>query len=128
MTKKIEVTNIKAKARTRHGVTHEPEAERNEYNATICPGERIRIYGVYIDDRPIAFSKTFKIGDRAEYDSYNLAYTGAIVAIGAKTVTIDAGSTGENLKRLDLYTFCWRNWDYDAAKIAKRNDEEFMAI
>lgn len=72
----------------------------------------------------------FAIGDWAEYDSYNLHYTGRIVAIGRKTVTIEAypGTINARRHRLKLSTFAWRNWDYDGTRIAERNAEEMMYI
>lgn len=72
----------------------------------------------------------FAIGDWAEYDSYNLHYTGRIVSIGRKTVTIEAYPDTINAKRhrLKLSTFAWRNWDYDGTKIAAYNANEMMYI
>lgn len=63
--------------------------------------------------------RTFRIGDVAEYDSYNLRYCGTIVSIGDKTVTIrdDHGRS----HRLKFEEFAWRNYDFDAAKIAASN-------
>jgi hypothetical protein len=70
------------------------------------------------------------VGDLAEYDSYNLSYTGKITKITEKCVTIVAypGSTIETTHRLDLNTFCWRNWDFNAAETAARNAETSMYI
>jgi hypothetical protein len=58
--------------------------------------------------RPIEFSKIFRIGDWAEYDSYNLSYDGKICSIGEKSVTIEAypGSKCAEKHRLDLWSFC----------------------
>lgn len=65
-------------------------------------------------------SRTYKMGERAEYHSYNLNYFGEITSITAKTVTINAGHA-EN-RRLSLYEFCWRNWSDPAPKL-KSNRE-----
>lgn len=120
-----------------------PSFESQVYNVDIEPRKSIRLYGAYQNhceyvkntdgthtriEQPKPFDITFKIGDRAEYDSYNLDYCGNIVSIGEKTVTIDTSGTGERTKRLDLWHFAWRNWDYDAAKIDAHNAEERMYI
>lgn len=106
--------------------------DREIYNADIKKNESIRIYGTYKNHvkGPQEFDKTFKIGDRAEYDSWNLKYTGEIVAIGEKTVTIDTypGSNNSERKRLDLHTFSWRNWNYNSGKIAEHNSNEMYYI
>lgn len=107
----------------------------------VIPGVSIRISGIG-DDRyePIGpgvapkvivkppFDRTFKLGVEVEYDSYNLKYTGPIVGIGAKTVTVCAKGTGDRTKRLNLRTFIWRNWDFNAEKAAAHNATEFMYI
>ena len=120
-----------------------PTFETQTYNLDIQPRQSIRIYGEYknhceyIKDadgkhtriaQPKPFDITFKVGDIAEYDSYNLKYCGKIVAIGEKTVTIDASGTAQKTKRLDLWHFAWRNWDFNAAKINAHNAEERMYI
>ena len=67
-----------------------------------------------------SYRKVFELGDDAVYGSFNLVYTGRIVAIGEKTVSIeDMGRT----HRLDLATFNRRNWNYDAERIRKHNNE-----
>lgn len=99
---------------------------RDEYHAEIEPKHSIRIFGIYrnLTRGPKPFDKTFRIGDWVEYDSYNMSYTGQIVAIGAKTVTVAPyGDLDGRKRRLDLYEFCWRNWDFDREAIAKRNSE-----
>ena len=71
------------------------------------------------------YSNTFKIGDVAEYDSYNLSYTAEIVSITEKTVTFD--NRGKR-RRIKLHEFDWRNWDFDAAKTAEQNAITRMSI
>jgi hypothetical protein len=73
---------------------------------------------------------TFQVGDTAEYDSYNLSYTGKIVKITDKCVSIVAypGSQMAKTHRLDINAFCWRNWDFDAVKTAERNSDTMMYI
>ena len=101
----------------------------DRYNVDIWPKQAIRLFGTYKNrTTPVEFDITFKLGDTAEYDSYNLSYTGKIVSIGPKTVTIDASGTGDRTKRLDIVEFAWRNWDFDAERIAKENAIESMCI
>ena len=70
------------------------------------------------------------MGDVAEYDSYNLSYTGRITGISHKCITITAypGTLNEKRHMLKPYAFCWRNHDFDAAETAKRNAETSMYI
>lgn len=96
------------------------------YNVEIEPKKSIRIYGNYKGNNK-AFNITFKIGDKAEYDSYNLKYIGEIVSIGEKTVTIDPGHRDKK-SRLSLAEFCWRNHNFDAERIAKENAIESLYI
>jgi hypothetical protein len=123
-----------------------PSFSSQVYTADIEPRQSIRLYGVQPDrcryipvthdgvttlrqeiyEQP--FDLTFRIGDSAVYGSYNLTYTGKIISIGEKTVAIDAHGTGERKKRLDLWSFAWQNWDYDATKIAHDNAIESQYI
>jgi len=65
------------------------------------------------------FDRTFRPGDPAEYDHDNLCSYGPVVRVGAKTVAIDRGDG--HTARLDLYTFSWRNWDFDLRKEVEEN-------
>ena len=121
------VTNIQPKARKVRGEIYQ-HVDSNTYNADIECGKSIRIYGTYRNGKTQQFDRVFKIGDEVEYDSYNLHYTGKIIAIGNKTVTVDTQRTYSPTKRLDLHTFCWRNWDFDAAETARYNAEEMLCI
>ena len=120
------IQNIQPKPFTKFGTIHTPE-EKNIYHADITSKKSIRLYGTKINHLPgpVDFDLTFSIGDQAEYGSYNLNYTGEIVAIGAKTITIE--SYGEK-HRLDLHTFAWRNWDFDAQRIFEDNSDTMMRI
>lgn len=120
---KIKVETIKARDMKRGSQTIAGEVLQG-CHAEIVPGESIRVFGDY-RGRYFPFDKTFKIGDTAEYDSYNMSYTGAIVNIGAKTVTIQKGD-GTRTCRLSLYDFCWRNHDLDLDRIAERNHDVLM--
>tara|TARA_Y100000310_G_C20633686_1_gene790032 strand:+ start:350 stop:784 length:435 start_codon:yes stop_codon:yes gene_type:complete len=110
----------------------DPVTGQYRYNA-IVGKDKIRLWG-YKDDQQ--FIRDFEVGDQAEYDSYNLHYIGTIVKITTKCVTIGFldhtrgryGSVFTKTKRLDLYSFAWRNYDFDAAKIAAKNHETSMCI
>lgn len=103
------------------------------FNVEIEPKKSIRLYGTFnnLTAGPRQYDITFRIGDVAEYDSYNLKYTGRIVSIGEKTVTIEDrhnGCSAPSRRRLDLADFANRNWDFDAEKIAAHNREESYYI
>lgn len=115
------ITNISPRPRKFRGEVFEYKPD-NPMHADIEPGKWIRIYGEY-QGKP--YDRTFNLGDEAEYDSFNLRYTGKIVSIGEKSVTID--DHGQR-RRLDLHTFSWRNHDFDAARTAAHNAEEMLYI
>jgi len=104
-------------ARKRQGVSH--PATATEYSVDIVVGQRIQTY------RKGVLGAKFQMGALAEYDSYNLSYTGTIKAITDRTVTIT--SRGRD-HRLNLHEFCWRNWNFDAALTAARNAETSLCI
>lgn len=100
------------------------------YNADILPGKWIRIFGNFKNRTagPLDYDITFEIGDTAEYDSYNLIYTGEITNIGAKTVTIKHPGYSSKSSRLTIAEFADKNWDFDLERIAKHNHEESYYI
>jgi len=120
--KKIVIENIPSRSYKRRGVVYEGKPEIGRH-AEIIPGASIRLYGERYGN---AYERTFKIGDEAEYDSYNLSYTGSIVSIGAKRVVIQ-DKHGER-KSLDIHQFNWRNYDFDAEETFKNNSETMMVI
>lgn len=139
------VINLKGVARKpwkRGGKTYGDTVDEN-MNADILPGQWVRIYGISdlrsryerdangkgksIQYREV-YDRTFKLGDTCIYGSYNLIYTGSIVSIGAKTVTIDPGKGSGKKTQLDLHSFIWRNWDYNAERIANENYDTLMHI
>ena len=61
-----------------------------------------------------------------EYDSFNLHYTGPILAIGAKTISVRI--TGGSKKMMKPSEFAWRNWDLDLAKLRAQNAETSLYI
>jgi hypothetical protein len=90
----------------------------------VDPKKSIRLVGVYYprgDKR--AYDRTFAIGDWAEYDSYNLAYHGKITSIGAGGNVTVLPEHSKRAKRLDAYTFTFRNYDLDLEAAAKRNSD-----
>jgi hypothetical protein len=101
----------------------DPVSGQFRYNAIVAK-DKIRLWGYRGEDQYI---RDFEVGDEAEYDSYNLRYTGTIVKITEKCVTIETAAP-RFVKRLDLYTFAWRNYNFDAAKTAAKNAETLMHI
>ncbi len=135
---KITVPNVQPKPYKRGGQTFQPANTQGTYNAIVTPGRSIRIYGTNTNHSALVdgkwihgdapFDRTFQIGDEAEYHSYNLRYTGKIIAIGPKTVTIQHYPHEPRVTMLDLFGFIDRNWDFDAVKIAHHNAEELQCI
>lgn len=100
-----------------------------EYYLTIEKNKSIEIRCTNESSRdPIETIRKFNIGDSAIYGSYNLYYTGKILNIGKKTVSIDASGTGERVKRLSLERFARRNYNYDADRISEHNRIESYYI
>jgi len=102
---------------------------RGSYNLYVVPGQSVEIHthragGELVDVR------VFRVGDIAEYDSYNLAYTAKISGITAKNVIFDARDTCARgkTKRLKIENFAWRNHDFDAVKTANENAIISMSI
>lgn len=92
-------------------------------------------------DGSVTVCKKFSVGDIAEYDSYNLSYTGTIESITEKSVTFwtgynrtnygvktNAPGTKKEIKRLKLDMFCWRNHNFDLETTRKNNAETSMYI
>lgn len=126
------IHNIQPKAYKRCGTVYQPKETMNTYNAEIVPRKYIKIWGTYRNriNGPVEFRKMFEIGDWAEHDSYNLKYSGQIVQIGENSITIESypGTCNARKHRLDLWAFCWRNWDYDRAEHARYNAEEMLHL
>lgn len=75
------------------------------------------------------YSRTFTVGDTAEYSSYNMSYLGKIVKITPKVVTIVKGESYSSTKAcLKLHHFDWRNHDFDLEKTREHNRIESMCI
>jgi hypothetical protein len=120
--------NIKDRDHKRGGKVTEGRVCRGQH-AAVEAGKQITLWGVDRNNvkgfRPYRIE--FKIGDAAEYDSFNLSYTGTIVAIGAKTVSIQH-ERGGKITRLSIHEFSWRNNDFDAVKIAEQNSDMMMSL
>jgi len=110
---------IRSKDRMHLGRKREGEVLQGA-KAQITVGKSIRIFGTEHNHRlsPLSYDLTFKIGDEAVYGGRNIKYTGKITKIGPKTVTI---ADDHHVKQCDLYTFIEKNWNYNAARIAKHN-------
>lgn len=124
---------VMTKARTFRGVTITPSTTRYQVECTGVSKGGYNGITIYVDERDGTTNRgaSFVVGDTAEYDSYNLSYTGEIVKITDKCVTIVAykGHRGmEKTHRLDLDTFCWRNHNFDAVETARQNAETSMYI
>lgn len=96
------------------GIEYGVEIERNSF---------IRLFGIY--PHFTEYDITFRIGDTAEYDSYNFIYTGKIVSITEKSVTFE---TREGKKRLSLPQFAWRNFDFNLQRVESENAQTMMCI
>ena len=136
------LAGLKGKTSTKFGNKYEPKAEMVEqsdgkeyfaFNAQVSKDKKlIRLFGFNrygpTDD---GYSKEFKVGDTAEYDSFNLSYTGEIAKITEKTVTIMAypgNPTMERTHRLDIHQFAWRNYDFNKEETARKNSEMMMTL
>ena len=128
MPKTVTIDPIMTKARKRHGVVY--PSQPTDYAAVITNSGRAdaTISVKKIRGYNMGAGRIFKVGDVAEYDSYNLSYTGVITKITDKTVTIKKYENSDTVKRLDLETFAWRNYDFDAAETARKNAEEMMYL
>lgn len=93
----------------------------SDYLVDVWPKVSIAVQRVERDGS-VTPKNVFKVGDEAEYDSYNLIYTGKIVSITDKSVTIQPKYASQK-KRLKLIDFAWRNYDFDSAKVAAKNNE-----
>jgi hypothetical protein len=120
----VRYRNLKNRDWKRQGRTHQGDV-RIGHHANVKPGESIELFGVSREriGLPAPYRRTFKIGDMAEWDSYNLSYIGRILAIGEKTVTIDTDGLRRGAQRLDICEFSRRNYDFDLEETERRNAE-----
>ena len=94
------------------------------YTLYVTPGSRIEVH-THNRTGDLVGVKVFRIGDHAEYDSYNLRYTAPIKSITSKNVIFDTGSrfNRKETKRLKMESFAWRNHDFDLAEVQAQNAE-----
>lgn len=108
-------------------IFHEIEWHTNRnFHVYVQPGERIEVH-TRDGAGGLTGMKVFRVGDEAEYDSFNLKYTGTIKSITAKSVIVQP-RFGRSSKRLDFRAFAWRNFDFDADRVARENYETGMYI
>lgn len=102
---------------------------KQEYEVDVEKGASIRVTTTIAAFHTLpqeTHDVTFKIGDKAEYGSYNLSYYGAITSITEKTVTIkEDDGTGH---RLSLAEFAWRNYNFQLERVARENSATMQAI
>ena len=104
--------------------------DHESYILFVTPGSKVEIH-TYSRAGDLTDIKVFRIGDIAEYDSYNLTYTAPIKQITTKNVIFDMGERWDGrkeTKRLKMDSFAWRNHDFDAERIAARNASVSMCI
>lgn len=116
---------VLARSTDRYHTAHE------HHFAYVRPGKSIELFGIRYGKNP--YAKRFVVGDEAVHGSYNLIYTGTIRSISTKRIVVeeDHGTTRtgkKSAKSLTLDGFDWRNWDFDAARIAKQNYETSLCI
>jgi hypothetical protein len=117
----------------RYGKVHHPQL--SDFEVKIVPQQEIVIRQVPDENGRYKWTcdvseRTFRVGDWAEYDSWNLNYLGQIVAITNKTVTIVDYPNSHNprKRRLDLHTFCWRNFSKSIEQKRADNADTRMYI
>lgn len=133
----IVLTDLRARDFKRGGHVYEGKVDVG-HHAEIVPGESITLFGMGDEVLMAAntngsrvlytkapYRKVFKIGDLAEYHSYNLVYLGRIVSITVKGVMIE--DDGKRY-RLDVHGFSTKNRDFDLERIQRRNADTSMAI
>jgi hypothetical protein len=76
----------------------------------------------------ILYSRTFEIGDLAEFDSYNLSYFATIVSITKKSVVVNDSHGKGKTSRMKIEHFSWRNWDFSAAEASEKNSDAMMYL
>jgi len=99
----------------------ETDTLMDEHHADVSPGQSIRIFGTHMGTEHTPFDLAFAVGEKGVHGSWNLIYTGEIVGIGSRTVTIKP-PYGSKAVRLPLTRFIELNWDYDAVRIERHNE------
>lgn len=94
--------------------TKRTPAKPTAFRAVVDTGKSI---AVSFDGRP---ENVFKVGDMAEYDSWNLSYYGTIYRITEKTVTI-VERFGDKSHRLTIEQFCNKNWNWSLEETKEKD-------
>lgn len=122
----------------RHGVEHPERVEKGSY--AVVTKTSVRLVGrrtfenetlgtITMCGEDGGYDRTFRIGDRVEYDSYNLHYTGIMRGVDRNgSVSVEKDEGGRRKTRLTLYEFNFRNRDLDLVRLAERNAETMMCI
>ena len=95
------------------------------YRVFVQPGQYVEIHTRRGED--VTNVTKFRVGDPAEYDSFNLKYIGVIKSITAKTVTVQPRGD-RSAKRMKLEQFSWRNADFNLDRITRENAETMNYI
>lgn len=120
--KTVLVSEIKDRDFVRFGNTIKGATAHGQ--AEIVLGKSVRLFGATPWGK--TFDVTFRIGEQAEYDSYNLSYYGEIVSITEKTITVQ--ESGGRKHRMSLYSFASRNYDFDLATTQAKNSDTMNYI
>jgi hypothetical protein len=119
MSRTITLLDIRPKNNT---LPPEEVAKRSRwgtFNAIVTIGDNIRLYGIWCGRE---FDRVFKIGDNVEYGSNNLSYFGPVLAITNKCVIVRDSFYTDRTKRIDYYTFAWRNYNFNHKEAEARNE------
>ena len=93
------------------------------YTLFVTPGKQVEIH-THDKKGRITEVKIFWVGDRVEYDSFNLRYSAPIKNITANSVIIDLKDccAKSNTKRMSFSEFARRNHDFDLQELNRYND------
>lgn len=96
--------------------------------AIITPGVSIEI--VSVNPNPVGRAldcRTFKVGDQAKYDSYNLVFYGPVLSITAKTVAVSKEGEMDSTKSvMKIAQFVRKNYNFDLASAKQRNENVYL--
>lgn len=124
MTNIVELNPVMTKARK-----HAPASETEFYARIVNPGKKDATIEVHrVAGYESGKGRSFCVGDICEIDSYNLVYTGVIEKITEKSVVVRQYETDTKTKRMDIYMFAWRNYNFNEAETSRQNAETMMYI
>lgn len=111
-----------------------PKVREGEF-AAITPGRQIVLFGVkdrWNEDGKGGYSKRgyvsrYRVGDTAEYNSYNLVYFGTIRSISDKRIVIaKTDMPGSSKASLSIEQFSHKNWDPKNLEEGLKRNREWM--